>query len=285
MIIAIFHNAIKKQAKDIAKSICEFLQHQSITVVSEDDEAASIGAQHLSSVKEKDIDFCISLGGDGTILRLIHRHPHIHAPILAINLGGLGFMADIPTDEIFSSLKNLLEGNYTVESRLVIEGKMPSNKSNFAVNEIVIHRYTNPCLIDLTIHVDDRYLNTFSADGIIVSTPSGSTAYSLAAGGPIVSPELNAIVLTPICPHTISNRPIVLMPKKEIRIEYISSYESVEVSYDGFPYSKLATGESLSIVRSERLFRLVKLPGHDYFSTLRTKLEWAGKLRGQNPSS
>ena len=132
MIIAIFHNTAKSHATEIAKSIREFLTTRSVDVLAEDDEAASIGAGPLSSVQEEDVDFCISLGGDGTILRLIHKHPLIQAPILAINLGGLGFMADIPVDEIFTSLRNLLEGNYSVESRLVIEGKTPSDHSSFA---------------------------------------------------------------------------------------------------------------------------------------------------------
>jgi len=282
MIIAIFHNAIKKQARDIARSICEFLQKHSVTVVCEDEEAATIGAQPLSSIDEKTVDFCISLGGDGTILRLLHRHPLIHAPIMAINLGSLGFMADIPLDAIFPSLQNLLDGNFSVDKRLVIEGTTSANQTNFAVNDIVIHRSNNPSIIDLNIFVDDRYLNTFSADGVIISTPSGSTAYSLASGGPILTPELNAIVLTPISPHTISNKPIVLLPKKEIRVEYGNSKANAEVLYDGLPYFTIASGESLSITRSERLFRLVTMPGHDYFATLRTKLGWTGKLRGQN---
>lgn len=281
MIIALFHNAIKKQAVHIARNICEYLQERSVIVVAEDEEAHAIGAEKLSKLPEESVDFCISLGGDGTILRLIHRHPKLQAPILAINLGSLGFMADIPIDDIFRSLNNLLEGHFTVDSRLVIDGKLNENNENFAVNEIVIHRSSNPCIIDLMIHVDGRYLNTFSADGVIVSTPSGSTAYSLASGGPILTPELNALVLTPICPHTISNRPIVLLPKENIEIEYSSSYANVEVSFDGLPCFNMSTNETLSISRSKRIFRLVNMPGHDYFSTLRTKLGWAGNLRAK----
>ena len=279
MIIAIFHNTIKKQSTDIAKTIRAFLENHSITIVAEDDEAISIGAKPLSSVALESINFIICLGGDGTILRVIHRHPLLQAPILAINLGSLGFMADIPVNEINASLKNLLEGNYRIQSRIVIEGTTTHNKTNFAVNEIVIHRAQNPCIVDLAIYVDDRYLNTFSADGMIISTPSGSTAYSLAAGGPILTPDLNALVLTPISPHTISNRPIVLRPEKEIRIEYISDHAPVEISYDGMPCFTMNLGEVLTITHSDRLFRLISMPGHDYFATLRNKLGWAGKIR------
>ena len=279
MIIAIFHNTLKKQSFEIAKAITEFLESRSVTVVAEDEKASSLGAKELSSVDLKSVDFTISLGGDGTILRLIHNNPLLQAPILAINLGSLGFMADIPVDEINQSLTNLLEGNFRIQSRIVIEGKTNHHHTNFAVNEIVVHRANNPCLVDLAIYVDNHYLNTFSADGIIISTPSGSTAYSLAAGGPILTPELNALVLTPICPHTISNRPIVLRPENEIRIEYNSDHAPVEITYDGFPCFTMQTGEVLTITHSQRLFRLVSMNDHDYFSTLRNKLGWTGKIR------
>lgn len=279
MIIAIFHNPLKKQSVEIAQKITKFLEFCSITVVAEDEEALSILAKPLSTVPLDTINFAISLGGDGTILRLIHKYPLLQAPIMAINLGSLGFMADILVENVEESLKNLLKGNYKIESRIVIEGKVQGQESNFAVNDIVVHRANNPCLIDLAIEVDERYLNTFSADGIIISTPSGSTAYSLAAGGPILAPELDALVLTPICPHTISNRPIVLKPNVEIRIKYLSHYPPIEIIFDGFPCFMMKTGESITITHAKRMFRLVTMPDHDYFATLRNKLGWAGKLR------
>lgn len=281
MIIALFANTSKKQSVDIAKGVCDFFNRHGVTIVAEDNEAAGYGAKPLSSVPSKEISFIISVGGDGTILRLVHHHPEIDAPILGINMGSLGFMADIPINEIYPSLKNLLDGHYKVETRFVMDGRTKDNK-DFAVNEIVVHRARNPSLIDLAIFVDDRYLNTFSADGIIVSTPSGSTAYSLSAGGPILVPELNAFVITPICPHTISNKPIVLLPESKIRIEYQSTHEPVEVTYDGFPISFIATGESVHIERSKRRFSLVSMPNHDYYFTLRTKLGWTGKLGGNS---
>lgn len=278
MIIALFPNTSKSRSQDIARDVCNFLTQREVTVVTEDDEAASIHAKPLSSISQSAIDFVITIGGDGTILRLMHRHPLIQAPIMAINLGGLGFMADIPLTEIYSSLDNLINGNYQIQSRLVMDGRM-EDQNNFSVNEIVIHRAHNLCLVSLAIYVDDQYLNTFSADGIIIATPSGSTAYSLAAGGPIMTPELDALVITPICPHTISNKPIVLLPKREIRVEYISSHDPVEITFDGFSSLSMKTGQSLFITRSKRIFRLVNMPNHDYYSTLRTKLEWKGQLR------
>lgn len=279
MIIALIPNTLKSQARTITMGIQEFLGQRGVQVVIEDNEAKELGATPLSSVDPKKIDFTISLGGDGTILRLVHRHPELQAPILGINLGGLGFMADIPLNDIYSSLQDLLNGKYRLSKRIVIEGHTAQGEDCFAVNELVIHRAQNPCLIDLSIHVDGIYFNTFSADGIIISTPSGSTAYSLSAGGPIVTPELDAIILTPLSPHAISNRPIVLEPFEVMQIQYISEHDPVEITYDGFPKFKMASGEVFKITMSKRSFTLVKLPYHDYFSTLRSKLGWTGKLK------
>ncbi len=148
-----------------------------------------------------------------------------------------------------------------------------------AVNDIVIHRAQNYSLIELAIHVDGTYVNTFTADGIIIATPNGSTAYSLAAGGPILSPHLDAIVITPICPHTISNRPIVLTSDRKIEIQYISEYDPIDVRSDGLDAISMKSGETLTVNRSSRAFKRVNLNRHEYFSTLRTKLGWSGKLR------
>lgn len=279
MIIALFTNIVKNHSKPLGIGIREFLNSRNVQVVAEEDVANSIGADLLSSVDPKSIDFVISLGGDGTILRIFHAHPDIEAPIMGINLGSLGFMADISIEDIYPSLENLLKGHYQIQSRIMMEGKTLDNKTCFAINEFVIHRAQNPSLIDLAIYVDGNYLNTFSADGIIISTPNGSTAYSLAAGGPILTPELEAIVITPICPHTISNRPVVLMPKREIEVRYISEYAAVEITYDGFSHFAMHTGELFRITRSSRQFRLVTMMHYDYFATLRTKLGWSGKLK------
>lgn len=280
MIIALFPNERKPESLSIAKNMCQFLVHHGVRVIANEINAEKIGAIPLGEVSSKEISFRISLGGDGTILRIVHRYPEIEAPLLGINLGGLGFMADIPVDDIYPSLRDLLNGHYTIQSRLVMEGNSSKGDTCLAVNEIVIHRAQNPCLVELAIYVDDIYLNTFSADGVILATPNGSTAYSLAAGGPILAPELQAFVLTPICPHTISNRPIVLMPKKHIQVRYLSPWLPVEVSYDGISTLNLATNEHFNVYPSKTCqFRLVKLARHDYFSTLRKKLGLQGTLK------
>lgn len=279
MHIAIFHHHNKPKSKNLAVGILKYLSSRGATVSCEDQIAKEIGIPPLSTVDLQSLDFFLSMGGDGTILRLVHRYEKCDAAIIGINLGHLGFMADIPVSEIYPSLQDLLNGDFTVDERLTIEGLLPTDETDFAVNDIALHRGQNPSLVEMSIHVGESHLNTFVADGIVISTPNGSTAYSLAAGGPIIKPNLNAIVITPISPHTISNRPIVLSIDEEIRIQYLSEGAPINVSFDGIGQSKLATGDVLKISRSKKCFRLVNLTRHDYFSTLRTKLGWSGKLR------
>ncbi len=279
MIVAIFPNTTKSQSKKIALGIVEFFNGKKVTVVSDDKEAKLIGAKPLSKVDLKKIDFIISMGGDGTIMRLAHRFADAQIPILGINLGQLGFMADIPLDDIYPSLQDLINGHYSIEKRVMIEGESLQGEKALAVNDFVIHRARNPSLVEIAIHINGTYLNTFEADGVILATPTGSTAYSLAAGGPILTPELDSFALTPISPHTISNRPLILPADIELQIQYLSDYDPVEVVADGHQIFKLNTGGGFRLRKSKLCFQLVNLKRRDYFSTLRTKLGWAGKLR------
>jgi len=271
---ALFPNLQKPDALKLATAISEFLIAKHCTVVAADDVAAALGCSPLSSVDPASISFMVSMGGDGSILRLAHRYPHIKAPVIGINLGSLGFLADIRVSELYPSLQEILDGKYSLTPRLILEGD-----NFFAINDIIIHRAKNPSLIDLSVHVNGTYLNTFSADGVIISTPSGSTAYSLSAGGPILSPDLDAIVITPICPHTTTCAPIVLNPKHEISIQYLSTEHTADVITDGIVLTSLKSGEIISCRKSTRQFHLVTLQSHDYYSTLRTKLNWSGTLK------
>lgn len=279
MIIALFLSTEKKESLNLAVGIREFLMANGVKVVAEDEDAHEMGAIPLSKINPHEIKFLISLGGDGTILRLVHKYEDLDVPILGINVGHLGFMADVPITDIYPSLQDLINGAYTIEKRIAIQGKTEDGKVGFAVNDIVIHRGRNPSLVELAIHVGGIYLNTFEADGIIIATPNGSTAYSLAAGGPILNPNLDALVITPISPHTISNRPIVLTSHQEIQIQYLSPYDPIEVRSDGITHQEIRTGEVYHIRKSSKTFKLVNLLRRDYFSTLRTKLGWSGKLR------
>ena len=279
--IALFPNEKKKDSFRVASEICKFLQKEGVTVLAEDEKAEKIGALPLSKADSKKIDFLISMGGDGTMLRLCHQYSHLNAAMLGVNLGHLGFMADIPASDIFPSLTDLFKGAYTIEKRIVLETDTEGQDPLYAVNEIVIHRGSNYSLIELAIHLDGIYVNTFLADGIIISTPNGSTAYSLAAGGPIISPALDALVITPICPHTISNRPIALTSDHKIEIQYVSHYDPIDVRADGLNAFSLKSQGKLVVKKSEKVFKLVNLHRHEYFTTLRTKLGWSGKLQAR----
>lgn len=274
MIIALFPNENKKQSFELATQICKFLKDKGVTVVAEEDKAVQVGAKSLSSVDPSQIKFLIAMGGDGTILRLCHRYSHLNAAILGINLGHLGFMADIPVAAIYPSLVDLLSGAYAIDHLLTLQAN-----DLRAVNDIVIHRAQNYSLVELSIHIDGVYVNTFTADGVIIATPNGSTAYSLAAGGPILSPNLDVLAITPICPHTLSNRPIVLKADRKIEIQYISAYDPIEVRADGLNAFLMKSGETVVVKKAEQTFKRVNLHRQEYFSTLRTKLGWSGKLR------
>jgi NAD+ kinase len=279
MIICLFPNEKKILTIELAQGIGKYLEEKGCTVVVEDDKSALIGYPPLSSVKDKNVKFFISMGGDGTILRLSHRYSNYNAAILGINLGQLGFMADIPITDVFPSLEDLISGEYVIEDRLIIETNISNNKTIYSANDLVAHRGANNSLIELSIYVDDIYFNSFLADGIIFATPNGSTAYSLSAGGPILSPGLDTFVITPISPHAISNRPFVLAAEHEIKVQYLSKYEHpIEIHADGIEHCKINTNEIFKLNKSKRKFRLVKLNRHDYFSTLRTKLGWSGKM-------
>jgi NAD+ kinase len=278
MIIALFPNQKVKQSLELAKNIKDYLSKKNIIVVADDDIAETLEITPLSSIDLKDIDFLISMGGDGTILRLIHKYQHIKAPILGINMGNLGFMADIPLSDVYPSLDDLISGGYEIENRVMLQADTKEN-SYISANDVVIHRGTNHTLIQLSIYVDDYYLNTFVGDGIIIATPNGSTAYSLAAGGPILSPTMESFVITPICPHTISIRPFVLPSHHKIKIKYQSNFDNPSaVHIDGTEHSTINCNESISIKKSSHTFKLVKLLRHEYFSILRTKLGWSGRL-------
>lgn len=279
MNIAIFPHTQKRESKNLAIGIQEYLTARGANVFAPDDVAISLGVPPMSSIPHEEIEYFISMGGDGTILGLVHKFAHINPAIIGINLGHLGFMADIPVSEIYPSLHDIVLGHFKIAQRITINGLFPSGEQQFAVNDFVVHRGKNASLIEIAIHVDGTYLNTFVADGIIVSTPNGSTAYSLAAGGPIMTPDLNAVVITPISPHTISNRPIVLNADSEIQVQYLSHDHPLEVTADGILCEELQAGDILKITRGEKIFRLVNLTRHDYFTTVRSKLGWAGKLR------
>ena len=279
MLIALFIDLEKPNALKIAEQTKTFLLEHKIKLIAEDEKANKLLLKKLSSVDENNIDFIISIGGDGTMLKVAHRYSHLKAAILGINIGQVGFLADIPKEKFLSNLQDFINNHYVIEKRMMIEMKTDQDKSFLAANDIVLHRAANPHLVHFSVSLKDIYLNTFVADGLVISTPNGSTAYSLSAGGPILYPTLDAILINPICPHTISVRSIVLTSKEEITIQYLGPKDYLlEVWTDGLDFHKLSTKSLIKIKKSKLAFKLVKLKNHDYFTNLRSKLGWIGKI-------
>jgi NAD+ kinase len=223
-------------------------------------------------------DLIIALGGDGTLLNIAPLVERPDVPILGVNLGGLGFITEVAVDELEGVLAKTLEGNYEIEKRMTLEVRIKSKKSKprrFRVlNDAVIAKGARSRIIDLETHVGDAYLCTYRADGLIISTPTGSTAYSLASGGPILEPTLGAIVITPICPHTLTNRPIVVPSTAPIHVTLRSFGDTVILIPDGQKGTRLNNGDEVDARDYGLPVSLIKLSSRSYYEILREKLKW-----------
>jgi NAD+ kinase len=237
-------------------------------------------------------DLIIAVGGDGTMLYAVGLALNGEVPLLGINRGRLGFLADISPDEIESSLDQVLGGNYTPESRLLLDARIidpdGSTRGSMALNDVVLQRRETGRMLDFRTSIANRYVNTHSGDGLIVATPTGSTAYSLSCGGPIIEPALDAMVIVPICPHTLSDRPIVIPADLEVEVNLLARSDTkAEVTIDGHSSGDISPGDRLLISRSDKRVTLIHPPGYDYYEVLRSKLHWGldSRIRNVEPSS
>lgn len=233
------------------------------------------------SVIPQDADFVIVLGGDGTLLGAARRVAGYGVPILGVNLGGLGFLTEVPLRRLYAVVERMLEGRLEVESRLMLETTVTRKGEEVCrfrvLNDVVINKGALARIIDLDVYIDEQFLTTFRADGLIVSTPTGSTAYNLSAGGPILYPTMSSYILTPICPFTLTNRPIILPDSATIYITLSrKSEERVVLTFDGQVGFDLLYADRVAIYKSRERIRLIKSPDHSYFEILRTKLGWGG---------
>ncbi len=219
------------------------------------------------------------LGGDGTLLRAARNMMDRDIPLLGVNLGTLGYLAEVEIGAIEPALDKLLQGSYTREERMMLEGhvrKRESGEENVALNDIVISRCGSLQILTLHIYVNGQFLNRFSADGMIVATPTGSTGYNMSAGGPVVEPSASLLLLTPICPHTLSTRSIVLAPEDEIRIEIPRGrdgrLQAVEANFDGSHKIGLETGDSIVVRKAARTTGILKLNTESFLTVLHKKM-------------
>jgi len=274
-LVAKYH---EPKAAQMVRWLIPWLKKRGIKVLVEN--GVVRGAAHSCSKKEMAAraDLIISLGGDGTLLNIAPLVERPEVPILGVNLGGLGFITEVAVDELEAVLSKTLDGDYEVEKRMTLEIRVIRKKARqhkFRVlNDAVITKGARSRIIDLETYVGDDYLCTYRADGLIISTPTGSTAYSLAAAGPILEPTLGAIVLAPICPHTLTNRPIVVPSNASIRVTLRSFGDTVILIPDGQKGMRLNNGDQMEARDYGMPVSLIKLPSRSYYEILREKLKW-----------
>lgn len=226
-------------------------------------------------------DLVIAVGGDGTFLSAARVTADYDVPLIGINLGRLGFLVDISPSELPDKLHRLLQGQYVEEKRSLLHAKVIRDNciihEETAVNEVAIHRWVTPSMIEIVTKIDNVFLNSQRSDGLIVSTPTGSTAYSLSAGGPILHPGLNALVLVPLNPHTLSNRSIVINDSAEIEISFCQTKQiNALVTCDHIEIPDVLISDKILIKKHPKPVRILHPEGHDFFQILRTKLNWSG---------
>ncbi len=224
------------------------------------------------------LDLVVVLGGDGTLLKAARLYGHLDAPILGVNLGGLGFLTEISMDEFRLLFDGILQGDYQTENRMVLTaGIIRAGEAHPVIpflNDVVINKGALARIIDLETSIGGQFVTSYRGDGLIVATPTGSTAYNLSAGGPILHPSLKTILITPICPFTLTNRPIILQDDAVIDIRLGSKASEVWLTFDGQVGYPLEAEDLVRVQKAGKTIRLIKTPFKNYFEILRTKLKW-----------
>ena len=235
----------------------------------------------------------VVMGGDGTLLSVARRYGQQGVPILGVNVGGLGFLTEVSLDELHPTLEQVLAGRYEVEERMMLRSTIFRRDRVFweetVLNDAVINKGALARIVELTTWIDGEYLTTYRADGLIIATPTGSTAYTMSAGGPIVYPTLRHVILLPICPHTLNNRPIILPETVTVSVTLDKKAEDVYLTVDGQVGAALEAGDRVEVECASHHLKLIKSPRRSHFETLRAKLGWgevptAGPHGGKEPS-
>ena len=271
----------RPEAREIVPRLVEWLTDRGKQVLLEK-ETAELIANPKTAVRKSDLpaqaDLLVVLGGDGTLLSMARLVGDLGVPILGVNLGGLGFLTATTEAELFPTLDALFRGEMMVEDRMMLAAQVFRQDERLteyvALNDVVITKSAMSRIITLAVSVEGQYATGYRADGLIVSTPTGSTAYSLSAGGPIVFPTMEAVVLTPICSHTLTNRPIVLPANLRIEITLLTEQQEVMLTLDGQVGVALKERDIVQVRQASPRIRLVRDPRRHFFSVLRTKLKW-----------
>ena len=274
-ILEILHNLFKKQnIKFIISSDLE--KNKKFNIPSD------YKIMEFSKLIQK-CDILFAIGGDGTILSTVRRLKSLSKPIMGIHIGGLGFLSECTESNLESTIKSILNNKYVVSERMLLELQICSNngreKKIRALNDIVVEQGSSARLLKVEVGVSKHYLNTFEGDGVIFSTPTGSTAYSLSAGGPIIYPSMDSITITPICPHSLSARPIVIRPEEVINLAFPDALDDISLVVDGQIKVSIKRNSKIRIIKAKHNAEIISMKQNSYFKTLRTKMGWIGNVR------
>ncbi len=282
----IYANRYKDKNLLMAKRVCDFLQlkgqHVTVRAIGgEREEKRASGQEEIPADMLRSVDCMIVLGGDGTVLQAVRAVKMGPVPIIGVNLGTLGYMTEVEPSGLEEALERLIAGDYVRQSRMMIDGRITfqdgGGREDWALNDIVISRRGSLQIIRFAIYVNGQFLNNYHADGMIVTTPTGSTGYNLSAGGPLVEPGAELMMLTPICPHSLNQRSIILSPEDIVEIEIPECREGgeqpVEVSFDGSHVIPLRTGDKISVARSKRVTEFIRLNQVSFLEVLHRKMQ------------
>jgi NAD+ kinase len=278
--IAIIVKPHTNNIREITLDIINYLKSNNKNIILEKRAAEVLDSKEFSDDSEirEEADLLVVLGGDGTLISAIRLLQDKDTPVMGINLGRLGFLTDTKLENAKATLDEVFSGNFSIEKRMkfditVKKGDNTTFKTK-VINDLVINKGALARIIDIDVSVDNLFMNTYRADGIIVSTPTGSTAYTLAAGGPIVYPTLNSIIVTPICPHALSHRPIVLHETSKLQIKVRNLDDKVFITCDGQEGKKMEANETVYVEKSNSSANLIVTKHHNYFTLLKEKLGW-----------
>lgn len=282
MKIGIIANTQKPQALPAVKTFCSILKKRDIRYALDQELAKKINEQtNEPAVSPQAFGECcnivVAFGGDGTILSAAQYTAEYQIPILGVNIGTLGFLTEVVVYELQEAVDLILENNYSIINRMALQVKLIGNAcqdSFLSLNDVVLDRGASSRLIYIDAYVDSRFLTSYRADGLIVSTPTGSTAYSMSAGGPLIVPEMHAFVVTPICPHSVTMKPIVLDATSVIELSVRPEADDIQMNIDGQSKCKLEYPEKVVISKARYDIKWISIGKHDFFDILRTKLNW-----------
>ena len=278
--IAVVAKRVSEEALETAVELAHWLRRRKLGVAVE--EAILEAHPELQAEafdRSQAYDLVVVLGGDGTLLS-VARNLADSIPILGVNMGNLGFLTEVPRSELYPSVMKFLAGDFAVDERVLLDVTLNRDGgeelSYRVLNDAVINKSALARIIELVVTVDGHRVATYRSDGLIISTPTGSTAYNLAAGGPILNPRLPVVVVTPICPHTLTLRPIVVPDSESVSIRLETAHEEVYLTLDGQEGTQIERGDRVSLHRSDDVVRLVKTSDRTFYDSLRDKLRWGG---------